>query len=59
MAAPNDQPEDPLVIVIDSDDDKEDIEEEFEEEWEEFEGIEVDMEDFEDDPGEILFNKGD
>ncbi|GMN62988.1 hypothetical protein TIFTF001_032055 [Ficus carica] len=59
MAAPDDQPEDPLVIVIDGDDDEEDIEEEFEEEWEEFEGIEVDMEDFEDDLGEILFNNGD
>ena len=30
MATTDDQPEDPLVIVIDSDDDEEDIEEEFE-----------------------------
>ncbi|GMN65047.1 hypothetical protein TIFTF001_034115 [Ficus carica] len=56
MAAPEDQPEDPLVIIIDSDDDEEDVEEEFEEEWEEQEqGVEVDMEDAEDDPDEILF----
>ncbi|GMN65134.1 hypothetical protein TIFTF001_034213 [Ficus carica] len=61
MAALEDQPEDPLVIIIDSDDDEEEVEEEFEEEWEEQEqgGWEVDMEDVEDDPYEILFDDGD
>ena len=65
MAAPEDQPKDPPVIIIDSDDDEEDVEEEFEEEWEEQEqeqdqvGWEVDMEDAEDDPDEILFGDED
>ncbi|GMN64290.1 hypothetical protein TIFTF001_033357 [Ficus carica] len=60
VAAPDDQPEDPPVIVIDSDDDdEEDVEEELVEEWEDFEGIDVDMEDAEDDPDEILFDDGD
>lgn len=59
MVAPNDQPEDPLIIVIDSDDNEEEFEEELVEEWEDFEGIEMDMEDMEDDPDEILFDDGD
>ncbi|GMN54027.1 hypothetical protein TIFTF001_023159 [Ficus carica] len=61
MAAPEDQPEHPPIIIIDSDDDEEDVEDEVEEQWEEQEqGVwEEEIEDFEDDPEEILFNDGD
>ncbi|GMN59388.1 hypothetical protein TIFTF001_028467 [Ficus carica] len=61
MAAPEDQPEHPPVIIIDSDDDEEDVEEEIEEQWEEQEqGVwEEEIEDFVDDPEEILFDDGD
>ncbi|GMN58763.1 hypothetical protein TIFTF001_027849 [Ficus carica] len=61
MAAPEDQPEHPSVIIIDSDDDEEDVEEEVEEQWEEQEqGVwEEEIEDFEDDQEEILFDDGD
>ena len=51
-------PEDPPIIIIKSDN-EEDVEEEFVKEWEEFEGIEVDIEDFKDYPEEILFDDGD
>ncbi|GMN47556.1 hypothetical protein TIFTF001_016723 [Ficus carica] len=63
MADPEDQPGDPPFIVISSDDEEDEEGEEFVEEWVEYEGIEVDiedeeqgveMEDFEDDPEEIL-----
>ncbi|GMN60055.1 hypothetical protein TIFTF001_029143 [Ficus carica] len=61
IAAPEDQPEHPPVIIINSDDDEEDVEEEVEEQWEEQEqGVwEEEIEDFEDDPEEILFDYGD
>ncbi|GMN67350.1 hypothetical protein TIFTF001_036406 [Ficus carica] len=50
MAAPEDQPEHPPVIIIDSDDDEEDTEEEVEEQWEKQEqGVwEKEIEDFDD-----------
>ncbi|GMN29209.1 hypothetical protein TIFTF001_044328 [Ficus carica] len=50
--------EDPPIIIIASDD-EEDVEEELVEEWEEFEGIEVDMENADDDPDKILFDDED
>ncbi|GMN23951.1 hypothetical protein TIFTF001_040514 [Ficus carica] len=55
---PEENLKDPPVIIIESDD-EEDVEEEFVEEWEEFEGVEVDIEDVEDDPEEILFGDED
>ncbi|GMN63108.1 hypothetical protein TIFTF001_032194 [Ficus carica] len=58
---PEDNPEDPPVIVIESDDEEED--EEDQEQWEEQErAIEEDLDDLEEpeeDPEEILFDDGD
>ncbi|GMN21381.1 hypothetical protein TIFTF001_043301 [Ficus carica] len=58
---PEDHPEDPPVIIIESDDEEED--EEAQEQWEEQEGaIEEDIDDLkepEEDPEEILFNHAD
>ncbi|GMN68770.1 hypothetical protein TIFTF001_037821 [Ficus carica] len=65
IVAPKDQPEDPPVNVIDGDDEKEELEEEVEEQWAEPEleqehgGWAEEIEDFEDDPEEILFDDGD
>ncbi|GMN62455.1 hypothetical protein TIFTF001_031547 [Ficus carica] len=59
LAAPEDQLEDPPIIIITSEDDEEDVEEEFEEEWEEFEGMEEEIENVEDDSEEILFGDDD
>ncbi|GMN58705.1 hypothetical protein TIFTF001_027786 [Ficus carica] len=59
LATPEDQLEDPLIIIIANDDDEEDIEEEVEEEWEEFEGMKEEIEDVEDDLEEILFSDDD
>ena len=55
IVAPEDQPEDPPVIDISSDD--EDDREEHEPGYEGW--LDEEMEDFEDDPEEILFDDGD
>ncbi|GMN62556.1 hypothetical protein TIFTF001_031623 [Ficus carica] len=59
LAVPEDQLEDPPIIIIAREDDEEDIEEEFEEEWEEFEGMEEEIENIEDDSEEILLGDDD